>query len=162
MLGYSQQTIGISEIAASKAKIKAFPDTHANVIAVAQKGDTVTVLNEFNTKYILVSIGTDTGYVEISELKNQQLADLAKHIVDDPEFKKLEERYDKKTALRIYHEKVWNGMTEDMLRLSLGNPQNIRRERTSSQVKEDWIYANGKDTRHIRLINGVVVAPPNS
>jgi hypothetical protein len=157
--GMSQQVIGKSEISASKATIKAFPDSRADVIAIAQKGDTVTVLNESIAHYILVSLGTDTGYVELSGLKNQQLAGLAKNSDDDPVLKRLEERYDKKTALRIYHEKVWKGMTEEMLRLSLGNPQNIRRVRTSSQVKEDWIYANGKEARHIKLINGVVVSP---
>lgn len=156
--GFSQQAIGTTEISVNKAEIKSFPDINADVIAVAQKGDTVTVLNETIGKYILVTLRKDTGYVEISNLLNQHLVDRTEYDGDDPLLQKLQERYDEKTAKRIYQEKVWKGMTEEMLRLSLGNPQNIRRVRTNSQLKEEWIYADGREARYIKLINGVVIA----
>lgn len=158
VLSFSQKAVGTTKIISKKTEVKAKPKINAPTLKVIEKGEIVTVLNRSVEKYVLVSLGADTGYVETFCLKDQRLVNQAKYGENDPLLKELKTRFNSKTANRIYNEKVWKGMTEEMLRLSWGNPQNIRRSRKNSIVSEKWIYSKENEIRYIKLENGVVTS----
>ncbi len=67
---------------------------------------------------------------------------------------------------RIAREEIWIGMTEDMLRASLGEPRSIEPLEGESPSRENWIYLTARHGQEVlQLCDGVLFGwgrPPSN
>ena len=55
---------------------------------------------------------------------------------------KIINRYGKTTADKLLNGYYWVGMTKDMARISLGEPDDINKTVSSNSSREQWVYRN--------------------
>lgn len=78
--------------------------------------------------------------------------------------KRLVARFGEEIAALIIARKVWQGMTEEQLTESWGNPVDVGREIIRSKVKETWKYGQTGKNRfrnRVYLENGIVIGWKN-
>ncbi|MFT4669139.1 MAG: hypothetical protein ACI9M9_000063 [Flavobacteriaceae bacterium] len=77
--------------------------------------------------------------------------------INKEERKYFLEKYGEKIFNKLDNGKYWIGMTEEMVRFSLGNPKDINRSTGSYGVHEQWVYSN----RNLYFENGVLTSYQN-
>jgi uncharacterized protein len=77
---------------------------------------------------------------------------------------RLVEKYGAEIAAQIIAQKVWQGMTEEQLTESWGDPAGVGREIIRTKIKETWKYnQTGKNrfSNRVYLENGIVIGWKN-
>lgn len=153
-----------------KASVRSNPSDSAEVVQTLDPGDTIYVTAYHpKEKYYAVRIGERQGYVRASEFKsNPALEELKEKTLKDPQRigetpapgqagaapkglldnetakrQFLTMRYGARIANAVMKHEVWEGMTKEMVLLSLGKPKSVVRRVFSNLIKEQWEYDDG-------------------
>jgi hypothetical protein len=152
------------------APLRISPDPSTETIGKIPRYASLNVTG-FQETYLKVKFDTLEGYISYLFVKGytpefRLYFDYAKSL-DDKEIKEklqakdkkrldeLIEKYGKWASERIVEEKIWIGMTEEMLLESLGRPNDINRTVTSNSVSKQYVYPN---YRYVYVVNGKVTA----
>lgn len=143
-----------------------------NKIFVIKKNEDFTLLN-FDTDFYLVNYKDQKGYVYYVYLngisgiedyksywtkKNEENRQLEKQRElaekKSGRLQKLTQKFGSENAFKIINKKIWIGMTDEMTRESIGNPEKVNRSTYSSGTHEQWIY---KD-KYVYFENGILTS----
>lgn len=84
---------------------------------------------------------------------------IAKSIKEREKIEKHEKyiynRFESRIAKRIISKEIWLGMTSEMARLSLGDPNDINRTVTSRGIHEQWVYGYS-NRKYLYFENGIL------
>jgi hypothetical protein len=89
----------------------------------------------------------------VKYIKNQE----AERIALAKRKAELINKYGTYDSKRILEKKVWLGMTTDMARESLGEPNDINRTISSSGVNEQWVYGSIPSQIYLYFENGMLI-----
>ena len=106
--------------------------------------DTVLVFNWYEKPYFKASYKEKVGYVSYSSLNNNAKIEsiINKDLAEkNPKLARLTKEYGANNAERIIKGEYWIGMTAEIAKESLGNPDDINRSTGSWGVHEQWIYS---------------------
>lgn len=141
--------------ATTKATARLFGDKGNTSTVIAYiKADTTLDVLVVEEEYLKVLYGDTEGWIltekatlrntegEILQVGEQAQQQVQQQQVQQPadRWSMLINKYDNKTATAIYENKVWKGMTNDMVFDSWGKPLRVDRLIKGADVQERWIY----------------------
>ncbi|MNF94551.1 hypothetical protein D3C84_772640 [compost metagenome] len=154
----------LTAIVSKNAKLRKRPYVMDDIIYTFEE-DTEVLILDYHKEYFGVCINSVCGYVnELWVKKNSKVADLVYvTLKKEEELAKIKEenkvkkenkqyadieaknikKYGKILYAKLKKGIVWIGMTDDMLIIALGNPDDINRTVGSWGVHEQWVY-NGE------------------
>jgi hypothetical protein len=94
---------------------------------------------------------------EKKRMQNEKLVSMQKQKRNEYRQKILQE-YGSVTGQKLLDGYYWLGMTNEMARISLGNPRNINRSVGSWGIHEQWVYGGGK---YLYFENGILTSFQN-
>ncbi|MDT8401431.1 MAG: hypothetical protein RQ743_07035 [Bacteroidales bacterium] len=138
--------------ATTKSVTRLFGDKgNASTVIAYIKADTTLNVLIVEEDYLKVIYGETEGWISTDKvtLRNTegeilQVGEQAEQPVQQQQpadrWTMLSGKYDAKTARAIYENKIWKGMTNDMVFDSWGKPLRVDRLIKGADIQERWIY----------------------
>lgn len=170
--GLSQETVEIAVTAKKGAFLKDAPDLDANILLKLADQSKVIIYDKVGN-YYKVCVNEKCGFMSevwIIEFTTEML-ELDVRKKEEEEIKKLREEFKDEIVKDEYYKNkfgeeifyklkkkmYWIGMTAEMARVSLGEPNEINTTTGSWGEKQQWVY----DNKYLYLENGKVVSFQN-
>jgi len=120
------------------AKIKSKPDIFGDIL-LSLNDEKKVDFRSYSNNYFEVHIGSLSGFVNSIWVVEDEIA---KNIIANSDEDALIKKFGEYNYRRIQDGSYWIGMTKEMARLSLGNPDNDNRSVGSWGTHNQWVYKN--------------------
>lgn len=124
--------------------LRDMPSIAGNDIAKIPAGETVLIFNWYEKPYFKAAYQEKVGFISYSSLNDNEKvkAIINKNLANEnPRLARLTKKYGSYNAQRIIKGEYWIGMTDEMARESVGNPDDINKSTGSWGIHEQWVYS---------------------
>ncbi|MEX1213312.1 MAG: hypothetical protein WEA36_10745 [Balneolaceae bacterium] len=171
-IAYSQENpddkiIGVGNIDSNGARMRVEPAWESEVIMEIDAGMAVIVYDYYEEPFVKVKEEGVVGYIIFRNLEENYVTELIEKEVERKEIEEIRKenpmlarvmrKYGKRDGRLVYNDKVWVGMTEEMLLDSWGEPDRKNITESIYGSSEQWIYDRGNyKSEYVYVEDGVV------
>jgi hypothetical protein len=119
------------------------PNINGNILEKIPTDEVILVFNWYVKPYFKASYKEKVGYISYSSLAgNETLKKIVNKEIENenPRLAQLAKKYGTYNAERILNGQYWIGMTPQMVRESIGKPDDVNKSTGAWGINEQWIY----------------------